>query len=253
MSNVQQHDTAPSGSFAHVPEPVRAATGHRAKGGLDVHRGNIVVALAARYPVLRRMAGDDLFRMVAHRFVMAEPPRLPILAHYGETFPRFLRMLGHGASFEYLADIAELEVACGRAERAADAAPIEAQVVASLATERFDAVRLTLHPSMSLVASRFPIVTIWQANQSDDSNGMFDRWRPEAALVARVAGDVIVRRLPAGGHAFLGALLERATMAAAAAAGMRDDPAFDLAANLDTLTESRIVVGIDGGAFRSAT
>ena len=144
----------------------------------------------------------------------------------------------------YLADIAELEMALGRACHAADAAPIGAQAVASLATDRFDGLRVTLHPSVSLIASRFPIVTVWQANQSDDGDGMIDRWRPEAALVARSFGDVGVWRLPAGGHAFLDALRGGATMAAAANAGMLDSRAFDPTINLTLLGESNIVVGV---------
>jgi Putative DNA-binding domain len=248
MTNVQEHyAAAPIGPFAHAAS-IRAATGHRAKSGLDVYRGNIVVALvnalAARYPVVHRMTGDESFRMAAHRFVMAEPPRLPILAHYGETFPRFLRTLGQGASLEYLADIAELEMALGRACHAADAAPIGTRAVASLATERFDGLRVTLHPSVSLIASRFPIIAIWQANQSDDGDCMIDRWRPEAAMVARSFGDVGVWRLPAGGHAFFSALLSGATMAAAVQAGVLASPAFDPTINLALLGETTIVVGV---------
>jgi Putative DNA-binding domain len=250
MTIAQEHfATTHNGQLARVPATIRATIGGGVKSGLKLYRDNIIVALvnalAARYPVVRRMAGEESFRMAAHRFVMAEPPGSPILPRYGETFPRFLRNLGRGASCEYLADIAELEMACGRAGRAADASPIEAQALAPLATERLDRLRVRLHPSVSLVASRFPIVTIWQANRSDDGDGMIDRWRPEAALVARVSGEVAVRRLPAGGHAFLAALLEGATMAAAAKAGTADAAGFDLAANLAVLFESRIVVGID--------
>ena len=40
-------------------------------------------------------------------------------------------------------------------------------------------VRVVLHPSVFLVASRFPIVTIWENNQSDGENAMIERWRAE--------------------------------------------------------------------------
>jgi hypothetical protein len=101
---------------------------------------------------------------------------------------------------------------------------------------------------VSLVASRFPVVTIWEANQSDDGDGMIERWGAEAALVARPFAGVVVHRLPHGGHAFMAALLEGKTMAQAVEAGAAAVPAFDPAANLAMLVASNIVVGLVRGA-----
>jgi len=86
-------------------------------------------------------------------------------------------------------------------------------------------------------------VTIWRANQGDSDGSIIDRWRLEAALVARPLLDVDVLLLPAGGLAFMDALSNGATIAGAIAAAMTDDPDFDLAANLTMLVEARIVVG----------
>jgi len=253
MSITQEHfASVPFRRFAPASVAVRGAADRRQKSDLDVYRDNVIVALvnalAARYPVVRRMAGDESFRAVAHRFVMVEPPRSLVLLHYGETFPRFLRSFGHGASFEYLADIAELEMAREKAYRAADACPLGAQELSALPINRLDALRVRLHPSVSLVASRFPVVTIWEANQSDDGDGMIERWGAEAALVARPFAEVVVHRLPHGGHAFMAALLEGTTIAEAIEAGTAVAPAFDPTANLAMLVASKIVVGLVRGA-----
>jgi Putative DNA-binding domain len=241
---------APVGRFAPAAVAVRGAA-ERQKSGLAVYRDNVIVALvnalAARYPVARRMAGAESFRAVAYRFVMAEPQRSLVLLHHGETFPRFLRSLGHDASFEYLADIAELEMAREKAYRAADACPLGAQAFWVLSTDRLEALRVTLHPSVSLVASRFPVVTIWEANRSD-GDGMVARWGAEAALVARPFAKVVVHRLPHGGHAFMAALLEGKTLAQAVEAGTAAAPAFDSTANLAMLVASNIVVDLVRGA-----
>jgi hypothetical protein len=249
MSISQEHFAfAPVERFAPAAVAVRGAAERRQKSGLDVYRDNVIVALvnalAARYPVVRRMAGDESFRAVAHRFAMAETPRSLVLLHYGEAFPRFLRNLGHDASFEYLADIAELELAREKAYRAAAACPLGARALAALPTVRLEALRVTLHPSVSLVASRFPVVTIWEANQSDDGDGMIERWGAEAALVARPFTEVVVHRLPYGGHAFMAALLEGKTLAQAVEAGKTAAPAFDPSANLAMLVASKIVAGL---------
>src|SRR5262245_38423041 len=79
---------------------------------------DLIDALAMRYPVVRRLAGDDSFFGAAKGFVFTVPPSSPSVADYGATFPRFLRSLGTSASIEYLADIAELEAAYHKAGHA---------------------------------------------------------------------------------------------------------------------------------------
>jgi hypothetical protein len=58
-----------------------------------VYRNNVAVgligALEARYPVSRRIAGNDLFRAMARAFVRAKRPRSPVMIAYGEEFPEF--------------------------------------------------------------------------------------------------------------------------------------------------------------------
>ena len=59
-----------------------------------VYRNNVAVgligALEARYPVSRRIAGDDLFRAMARAFVRAHKPRSPVMIAYGAEFPEFV-------------------------------------------------------------------------------------------------------------------------------------------------------------------
>jgi hypothetical protein len=60
----------------------------------SVYRNNVAVgligALEARYPVSRRIAGDDLFRAMARAFVQSHRPRSPVMIAYGEGFPEFI-------------------------------------------------------------------------------------------------------------------------------------------------------------------
>jgi hypothetical protein len=192
---------------------------------------------------VRRLIGDDSFLEVARRFVATQPPRLPIVAHLGEAFPHYLRSLGEAASFEYVADMAELEAARTRAYHSADATPLDAQALLLLSAARCNEFVVRLHPSVALVASRFPIVTIWKANQTD-STGIIDHWRAEAALVVRPFLDVDVLLLPPGGHAFMTALSAGSTIAAAVACAAGNDQGFDLVTNLTILVEANVVVGL---------
>jgi hypothetical protein len=76
-----------------------------------------------------------------------EPPGVPIPLCCGEDFSRFLRSQGNAASIEYVADIAELEMACNRARYAADIRPLDPKVLWSLRPAQLNGLRLSLHPS----------------------------------------------------------------------------------------------------------
>src|SRR5204862_6662251 len=125
-----QHEFAAAVFDARSPIPkcLRAAGSVHTESGFAVYRNNfaasLIEAVASRYPAVARLAGMESFRAVTHRYVLSEPPRSPILLHYGETFPHFLRGLGTLPSLGYLADVAELELARVRAYHAADATPV---------------------------------------------------------------------------------------------------------------------------------
>jgi hypothetical protein len=195
--------------------------------------------LAARYPVTRRLVGDESFGVMARRFAADEALRSPL---YRRTFSRFLRSQGSAASIEYVADIAELEMACAEARHAAEARPVAARAF-RLRADRLDRLRVALHPSIFLVASRFPIVTIWENNRCDGDSGILERWIAESALVARPSLEVEVSRLPPGGYAFIDALSLGETVASAAKIAAAAHAGFDVDCGLSLLTEANIVVG----------
>jgi hypothetical protein len=64
------------------------------------------------------------------------------------------------------------------------------------------------------------------------------------ALVARPFLEVEVWRVPPGGYAFISALLQGRTIAAATDAGIAADPKFDIATNRALLVGANVVVGI---------
>jgi hypothetical protein len=227
--------------------PIRAATAARAESGLAVYRNNVMSSLikvvAARFPAVRRVLGEYRFLESVRRFIAAEPPRSPLLLDYGDAFPQFLRSSGSEAC---IADIADLEVASGNAYHAADAVSLPPQAFAAIPAERLAGLRLTFHPSVSLLQSRFPIVSLWQAKQ--EAGGVaLPQERPEAALIARPMLEVQVWNLPPGGFAFFTALRRGAIMAEAAQAAMDAAPDFDLAVNLSVMIQASIVTGFVEG------
>ena len=78
---------------APTPPMTRGRMGAPDARRFAVYRNNVAVglmgALEARYPVSRRIAGDDLFRAMARAFVRAHRPRSPVMIAYGWEFPEF--------------------------------------------------------------------------------------------------------------------------------------------------------------------
>jgi hypothetical protein len=252
--NIALHSETFHAAFSRalfVPDggiPVEINTTNRASANsrFDIYRNNVVAglikALADRYPVVRQILWDEAFTAVARDYVIASPPRSPVMLEYGEDFPDFLRSYGDCQARDYLADIAALESARVRAYHAAEAFPISKEKFASFDVELLAHMRLVLHPSVTLLRSRYPVVTAWEMHRSDAAE-FIRQWRPEAALIARPYFEVEVKRLSDGSYEFFKALADGGTLAAAmeTAADMRT--IFEPVTSLAQLIEAQIVVG----------
>ena len=124
---------------------------------------------------------------------------------------------------------------------AADAVPLPLSAFGNLPGDRLDELRVELHPSASLVSSRFPVVSAWQAHQ-DVQSVRSKTVGKESALVVRPELEVEVWPLPAGGFAFLTSLVKGGTVAEAIGCGLEEAPEFDLSANLSVLIASSAVI-----------
>jgi hypothetical protein len=211
-----------------------------------VYRNNVMVgligALEARFPAVRRIVGGEFFAAAAWLFAAANPPRSPLMMIYGDEFPDFLESFEPADELPYLADVARLEAARTRAYHAADAKPLEPSALAEFAPDALAALRFVLHPSVEIIASDFPIVTIWAMNADEMALGPITDWRGEDALVARPALDVELRRLPIGAAAFLRNLAAGKPLGAAAEAAFASAPEFDLAVNLTALFSTGLAI-----------
>jgi hypothetical protein len=176
--------------------------------------------------------------------MLIEPPRTLPSEAFADGFPGFIRSFGNSASIEYVADIAELEMLRSQARCAAESMPLPQAELRTLNLERLQGLRITLHPSVGLIQSRFPIVTIWENNQVDDDDRMIERWGAEAALIARPFAEVEVRRLPAGGFAFVQSLSQGSTVASAVCAASAAAPKFNAIRNLRLLEQANVIVAI---------
>ena len=213
-----------------------------------VYRNNVMASLAGalkrRYPVVERLVGNEFFAAMAREFVKLQPPRSPLLMHYGDEFAAFIAAFEPARELPYLPDVARLEAARTRAYHAEDATPLGANRFAALDADALGDIRVELHPSAAILRSAFPVVTIWAMNSGERDLGPIDEWRGEDALVVRPHLEVEIRSLPPGGAAFLLALAEGLPLRDAIGAGLSDHAAFDLAGNLAGLISSGVACSI---------
>ncbi len=219
-----------------VPEAVTSHTARTPRKRFAVYRNNVIVglvqALREQFPAIEKIVGEEFFAAMARVYVVNEPPRSPILIDYGNGFPGFIARFEPAAELPYLADVARLEIARTRAYHAADATSLNPAHWNGLDPAALADTRATLHPSLQILRSRYPVVTIWEMNAGGIEPASIEDCEAENALIVRPHFDVEVRRLPAGGAAFLHALAMGASLGEAATSAAAETPAFDLAANL---------------------
>ena len=231
-----------------VPSSLKGAAVRRVDRRFAVYRNNVAVslveALGARFPVMKRLVGDESFSAMARAFVLREPPLSPLLIHYGEAFPAFVEAFDAAQPLPYLADVARLEYARGQAYHAADAEPLPRAAFAALPASRIGSARVTLHPSVGIIASRFPVLSIWEINQ-DRAVHAVPYWGGEAAVVARPFLEIETRRLLPGCDEFLLALQSGTTIAEGVerATAMTSD--FSASDGLAMLIGAHLAVALD--------
>jgi hypothetical protein len=236
-----------------LPAALTRKSGSAPNRRFGVYRNNVYASLIdvlqARFPVVSRLVGEEFFRAMARVYIEKEAPRSAVLLRYGTSFPSFVVSFPPAQSVPYLADIAALEWAWHAAYHAADAAPLALDELASVADQAGDAV-LKLHPSLGLINSAFPIVTIYElhAETRDPPQTKLEA-EAEDALVLRPDLDVEIRRLPPGAATFIETLRDGRSIGEAAAAAFETAPSFDLEANLAGLMTSRAIIGVDVAAI----
>jgi hypothetical protein len=216
---------------------------------LGVYRNNaretFRKTLAVTYPVVQRLVGDACFRGIAEHFMREFPSRRGDLGGFGPELATLLEIYYRDTQFEYLADVARLEWACAEAETAAEALPLDLLQLESVAADEHPMLRFAMRPPVRFVSSRYPVLRIWEANQSGDVAPVDLAVGAEHVLVMRRAGHVRLHRLDSATFAFARSLADGEPLADAHDAGCAAAEDFDpraalvLLAGLDVLASFR--------------
>lgn len=139
---------------------------------LRIYRNNVYEGyrstLASAFPIIERLVGQGCFRGLALDYFHTFPSRSGDLGAYGQHFAESLRLRYENTTFDYLTDVARLEWAYQEVMMAADAEVLRPRELSKVQSAEFERLRLHPHPSVRLVASRYPVLSIWQSNRGDE-------------------------------------------------------------------------------------
>lgn len=204
---------------------------------LAIHQNNTTLllteALAETYPVVAQLVGPEFFAATARRFMRNHPPATPVLSQWGGAFAAFLDTFEPARGVPCLADVARLEWATATALLGPEGASLTAVAVAEMPADRLNFLRLTMHPTLGVVRSRWPVAAIVMANRQSADPPPIDLDRGgEDVVVVRPASDVLMAVLPPGGADFLAAVQAGHPLCQATEAAQAVAPSFDLSAML---------------------
>jgi len=217
----------------------------------NVYRNNVALSLInilkETFPVTRELVGPDFFHTMAHHFCAENLPASPVMSLYGSDFPAFIKQYQPADTVPFLADVAALEWARNEAYFSKDGEPITIDGLGGYQEDEIPNLIFTLHPSLKLIQSSWPIVTIWQAHQQDNNKDTLEALpsEGESAMIVRPHLDVNLRAISASTACFLSCLQTRATFSNAIEAAVRLDENFDIPANLAGLFSIGAVTAVD--------
>ena len=188
-------------------------------------RHSLTAALAATFPTVQALVGEEFFAGMARAFIERHLPEQPVLSEYGERFAGFVADFEPARGLPYLADMARLDWALNVAFHSDRGAALDATALNAVAAERLPSLTLALLAGVVVVRSDYPLDRIWLASQPGSSDEPVDLGHGPAALLVRAEGFV---SLAAGEAAFLDVLAAGGSLQAAAEAGLAAQASFDL-------------------------
>lgn len=202
--------------------------------GFAVYRNTVmkgcVDALAANFPSVLQLVGEEWLRAAAAVHVRERLPESPTLAGYGAGFPAFLAAFPPAGELPYLPGVAACDRFWTEAHLAPDEAALEGSALAALRPDALGRTRLVPHAAARWAwFDAAPIAAIWLRTRAAEPLDELP-WQADGVLVTRPRDTVLYAALTRPGCAFLEACACGGDIAAAVQAALDVDAGVDLAA-----------------------
>jgi len=216
-----------------------------ARARLGIYRHHVLTTLTAVleavYPVVCALVDRRFFRYAADAFIRRHPPAGPCLGEYGADFPEFLAEFPPCAHLPYLPDVPRLEWAVHRAATAPPAAALDREGLRAVDPGRMADVTFTLDPSLSHLASPWPVERIWRAHQAEGQDLDVDMTGGGVWLEVRATSDgVTVRSIESGTYALRDALGRGMSLGEAVEIALGSHPSLDVESEIISILDDNI-------------
>jgi len=216
-----------------------------ARARLGIYRHHVLTTLTAVleavYPVVCALVDRRFFGYAADAFIRRHPPAGPCLGEYGADFPQFLAEFPPCAHLPYLPDVARLEWAVHRAATTLPVAALDREGLRAVDPARMADVTFTLDPSLSHLASPWPVERIWRAHQAESQDLGVDISGGSVWLEVRATREgVIVRSIESGTYALLDALGRGMNLGEAIEIVLESHPTVDVETEIRSMLEDNI-------------
>lgn len=198
-------------------------------------------ALRTTYPAVLALVGEAFFDQSARGYRRVHASRSGNLQAFGATFADYLQTLPNLRTLAYLSDVARLEWLRQESALSAVAEPFAAADGAQAPADADTPARLSLHPSVRLLASQHAVLTIWRYATHPIDDGLTLPEKGEHVVLWRDDGEIAMAALDAASFACVTTLADGGTLDDADIAARKQDPDFDLTACLASLVSNRLV------------
>jgi hypothetical protein len=201
-------------------------------------------ALAAAFPIILKLGGDDWFTSIAWRYQQTHPCRCGDLQYAGDRFAAYLLAdLGDG-EYRWFADVARLEWAYQESLVAREDAPLDPASLHAVDEEHFAALNFQPRATVRLVRAETPLLALWRSQQDTDPQPVDLTAGSSHVLLIRRADHVELRELPEATWCLLEVFGRGATLGGAADDLLRRHADFDLQSALRSLVQLQVFTAI---------
>jgi len=197
-------------SFAAALRDPAVACAVLPPANLAVYRNNAShmfrKSLEITYPVVRRRVGEDYFQQLSAHYRKRFPSRSGDLHWFGRDFAVFLDEYLDTSEYRWLADLARLEWSVAECSVSSGQPAIGANALASYPAAQLEHLNFHLQPTLKLHSSRFPVFTVWLANQVENAPPVDQSIGQEQGMVLSRHDRPEVGTLAPGLFSFLSAL-----------------------------------------------
>ena len=162
----------------------------------EAYVARLMEALAEIYETVYHLLGKEAFIELTESYLEAHPSHSYNLNSFGEAMAPHLERTRFAAELPFLPDLARLEWQVSRAFHSFEQTAFDPASIAQNSEEDWDRLRVVFQPSVAVIRSQWPILTIWNARKKP--LGEIDislEGQPQQVLVSRRGMDVTCEAL----------------------------------------------------------